>query len=744
MKNHIKTITYIIIIGVFITGYSQTVINNANVTISGLFTPAAPVIDGSLNDACWKNATLGGEPNLNAYNTSTEHFFNLLTKVNNINDNGVATGTPNTSPALPGGVSASFSTVWDTDYLYFIVKVKDSRVVGKSDIKGAEVEIYFNNGTARSAFNPGAENFPVKYNNEKDMQAVFGFSKHSTTEATLISRIGGAGITLSASSNAEVAYKGTTDGYIMEGKILWSTLNKEFVNPLTGVYSDLSKMPFNNNLTRTLPFGFDVGINVPNAEMTSRAAQMMWNQCCWNTNWTQSQHFGVLSLTGIPKIFTPTGVNISAVSGGALVITSSGTPLALQAIINPDDAPQGVKWSVSGLSNSGFPLAIINQFGVLSPLNDGIATVTATTFPRTVVSPFATIVPELTTITTVTISNQQSVTGITISAATITTNWATSQPTSSPIPADAPAQVTWSLIQTTNLATINSVTGLVTSLALGNGNITVVGTSLANGVKGYYVLSLIQQDPINCFVINAYSNINQANRTNNRVTFSGFNPGAGVLKTKIPLVFQYINKYEVTAPGIGSVSGYNISLIPNELINLTASFIPSVSGQIEYSGGIWYISFNNSNAGDATLIATYKNSSTVQSTVVGSVKSIAPSTVPSGFCAFTSGYDVRRLSTEAIQPGCNPGYVLPIADVCTSINEEKINSQFSVAPNPTTDAVSVSAPVAVSGLKVYSLTGVEVASSSTTSVSLSGASAGVYILEISTANGSVFKRVIKE
>lgn len=100
--------------------FAQTVINNSNVTFSGLYTPSAPVLDGDPTDACWTNAILGGESNPNRISNGV--FPNAISRVNNTNDNGTSSGVPPTANSIPSGASASFSTTWDLDYFYFIVK----------------------------------------------------------------------------------------------------------------------------------------------------------------------------------------------------------------------------------------------------------------------------------------------------------------------------------------------------------------------------------------------------------------------------------------------------------------------------------------------------------------------------------------------------------------------------------------------------------------------------------------------
>ncbi len=88
--------------------------------------------------------------------------------------------------------------------------------------------------------------------------------------------------------------------------------------------------------------------------------------------------------------------------------------------------------------------------------------------------------------------------------------------------------------------------------------------------------------------------------------------------------------------------------------------------------------------------------------------------------------------------------VSTVAGTSTGINASSaVASSVVVSPNPTSDVVSVTASAAVVGLKVYSTTGTLVATSTASSISLGGLSSGLYILEVTTADGVVRKTVVK-
>lgn len=723
-------------------GFSQTIINNGfggtnNYTFSGLYTPAPPVLDGDPSDACWSNATLGGETNSKRIVNGV--FPETIAKINNLNDDGRAAGTPPAAGALPStGASASFSTVWDQEYFYFIVKVVDPRVTNRTTLNGTGVELFFNNGTARSSFIPGASNFPRKYDNAKDMQIVLNYSTYSINPTPIVGAdFANYGIPLNFTGYNAVA-KGTTDGYVIEGRVSWKVINTEFIDPISDAFTDLTKKP----LASRIPFGFDVSVNVSNDAFSDRGSQLMWNQCCWNTNWTQSQHFGVLTLAGAPKLFTATGVTIAEKNNGAFSINTAGTKLELKATVLPADAPQNIIWTVQGNTNAGFPIASIDQFGVLTPLNSGQVTVTASTFSRTIVDgssfvppiPANTFIPSVISTQVITISNQVAPTAINITAPTIDVNWGTSLPSASALPANAPSLLSWSMIDPGGLAVMNTLTGEVTSKSINNGSVTIVGTSLANGILGYYTLPLVKQSPVDCFALNAYSNINQTLRTKTNLTFSGFNSGAGVLKTKIRLIPEYVNQYVVTMPGVGTVQGNLASTIPDDLVTITGRFSPANTGKLAKSGAGWEISFDQNN-GSVTLTGIYLNNTNITSRIIGVVRQIAPTT------ATGCGYDVRNSSSNQFNPGCNSlSFAVPGLCVPTDIDATIVNKIFQLYPNPASELITISAD-GIQSVSVLSLVGSEVLVSNVITdnitLSTSSLSSGVYLVKVKLKGGQV-------
>lgn len=725
-------------------GFSQTVINNGNFTFSGLYTPAPPVLDGEATDACWSNATLGGESNENRLGAVTAGVFRtLIAKQNNHVDNGTASGPPPASGQIPSGVSASYSLVWDLDNIYFIVKVVDPRLPTSGASTGkAAIEMFFNNGNGRSAFAPGAPNFPWKYEPAKDMQLIANFSVYSTT-ATLLKNIqgeffhGGGGIQSSSLERAAVV-KGTSDGYIVEGRIAWSAINQEFLDPTTGQVPNTGPGANFKPSSNRPALGLDAGVNIPNQTLSDRGAQLMWNQCCWNTNWTQSQHFGHLKLVGAPKLFTATGISITDISNNAVSqVTNPGQVLELKATVSPVDASQNVKWSVNGTNGGGFSLASIDNLGKLTPLNNGVVTITASTLPIIVVDGSVyttqtiannTTIPSINQSIVITISGQSVVTSVNVTAPGIDVNWGTSAPKASTQPANTSNMVTWSMIDPTGLAKMNTLTGEVTSTALADGVVTVVGTSIVNGMKGYFELPITKQSPIDCFVITSYSNINTSTRTKGVLTFGGFS-STGSLRTRITLRPQYLNKYIFTPTAIANTTAVSelISLIPDDLVSITGNFGTNGSGQIQKAGEGWQISFNQNQARNVTITAIYLNNPTVREVVIASINS--------GYCTTCSGSGVGFDITNSVA-GANPG----CGNFSLAITDDVSESTFQLYPNPATESITIAAD-GITNVLVLNLVGGIVLTSNVVSNSLtlptSSLNAGVYFVRVKRKGGQV-------
>lgn len=334
--------------------------SNLTVTSNAINTP--PVLDGLLTDNAWIANPLN--------NT-------ILNKINKC-DGG--TSPQNQPPAtMPGSNfnerSASFSTTWDNDYLYVAIEVTDPDVVaGVSTV--SSIDMFFNNGNGRSAHPNITTSFPRAYNYARDVQFIFRTGTNATS-ATTSNAMTYANAGLYSydyqftDNDIKAVVRKTATGYVMEARFDWKKINREFVNSITGLYTDLSKLPSQSRI----PLGFDIAVNYKNTtslqcgNIGDSNVQLMWNQCCYNRNWTESQYFGHLKLGGVP----PQLVTTASISGSNQITVVGGTQ-QMTASYLPSNANFGT--SFTGWSVSPTSIATISGTGLLQALANGNVTVT--------------------------------------------------------------------------------------------------------------------------------------------------------------------------------------------------------------------------------------------------------------------------------------------------------------------------------------------------------------------------------
>lgn len=193
--------------------------------------------------------------------------------------------------------------------------------------------------------------------------------------------------------------------------------------------------------------------------------------------------FATLVITIFNQVIPVTAISIRG-SGGATTINNDIGTLQLNAAVLPSNATnKTVTWSLV----NGTGLAAINATGLVTAIDNGIVTARATANDGSGVYG----------ILVITISNQVGpVTSITITGAggatTITTDNGSLQLSAVIIPANVTVKtVTWSFVNGTGLATINS-TGLVS--AVDNGTVTIRATANdGSGVFGTMVITISNQ-----------------------------------------------------------------------------------------------------------------------------------------------------------------------------------------------------------------------------------------------------------
>ncbi|TAG57145.1 MAG: T9SS C-terminal target domain-containing protein [Cytophagales bacterium] len=703
--------------------FSQ-VINNSNLTVFPVFTPAPPTLDGELDDYCWTESNILGEDNSqNIIDNSSGLFKNLLNNMITIDADGVKP-----FPNDRNNQVTSFSTAWDETYLYMAAKVKSPSSVAFRNAKPTEqsaeaLELFLNNGEARTSINPGEPNFPQIYNALRDAQMVLSYK--NTPDVSIIPAKGlGHGMLLEGSS---AVCKNTTEGYIIECRIPWKSINKEFIDDLTLDYGTTPAAQASKPSNTRKPLGFDISNNIATTDKNPennyiRRGQLMWNQCCWNCNWTISKHFGVMVLKGVPGVISVIGIDVVTKNGSPFVISNAGENLTLKSIITPRGANPIVEWTVQGISNLGFPLAIINELGVITPFSDGSVTVTATSVGNR----------SYTKSVVVEISNQPVPTDISIDAPNITSNWGYSNVVSTVLPAFTPQNVTYSLDPVSlESATINSITGSVRSKSLTeNSVITVTATSLANGLKKSKEILINNQVPVNCFSLNSYQFINQCSKYPNTLNGLGYytmRAGSYSTSDKMSFNFEYSDIFNTTGPGI----------IPREFTTLSVLGTPLGVGRSALSS-----------TPDAHILSL--SSSTIVITLSGSyiynpsLRYTVVMTASTNRNTITSTCNGNVFSINNAPPlGCGGTHTLTGV---TSQSEEI--SSLSLFPNPATESVTVSAN-GLSSVIIYSLVGMPVVSvtvsSGETKISTGNLAAGIYIVSAQLKNGSrLTKKLIIE
>jgi uncharacterized protein YjdB len=198
--------------------------------------------------------------------------------------------------------------------------------------------------------------------------------------------------------------------------------------------------------------------------------------------------YGTLTITISNQIIAVTNISVIG-AGGVTTIAADNGSLQLSVTVLPSNATnKAVSWSIT----SGTDKASISSTGLVTALDNGIVTIRATANDGSGI--YGTLV--------ITLSNQTiSVSSVTVTgaggASTITTENGTLQLNSEILPSNATNKaVTWSITGGLNLASINSVSGLVT--ALDNGTVTARATaSDGSGIYGTFVftISYIKNSP---------------------------------------------------------------------------------------------------------------------------------------------------------------------------------------------------------------------------------------------------------
>ena len=428
----------------------------SNYTVLGFFTSSPPVIDGELDDDCWTipQGAVGAASGGAGYSSATTSFPAQPVKMQ-INGDDPGTDSPRTPPVNPvSGYPASagsFGMSWDKDYLYFAIYGVDPKIAAATTVvnPGYLAELFLNNGNGTTGSTAVlASIYPSELaKSGRDIQ--FNMNR---IPATMVAEypLLGSGIAipqgiqiqnLSISNPYKVAVKKTSNGYIYEGRIAWKVINNEFYKESDGswdagkgVEKDWAPNAAGFTGAGRKPMRVDLSLNVYDPAPESKRKIMMWNQCCYNINWSRTQFYGYMSLQGVVEdVKCPTSFAVTLTPSS--ITTINGTSKATAVV--PVGTTKEFAWSVIGTTPSGFPLAIIdNNTGIISPINNGTATIMVksdnNTCKNTVTS------SGINGTASLSISNQVAPTGFNIAGTDITTNWGTSTLSTTPIPSNAP------------------------------------------------------------------------------------------------------------------------------------------------------------------------------------------------------------------------------------------------------------------------------------------------------------------
>lgn len=692
-------------------------------------------IDGIFDDPVWIN--------LAGFNTTSNTFPTKIDRNAKFNEN--PAGSNNIPAAsLFSGTDATFGVGWDTTYLYLAISVKSAEyLAAKSALTAsggnfekfetAGVEFYIAANNAKRSFPKDASGnpeypgtiFPINYDGDVDFKFQMGPLVGKTNRRVSADNFSVWSGPFNPDGPINAFIKDTDYGYNLEIAILWTSINASFINELTGFYVDpLNKPTAANGRIK----GLDLSISVPTPDGQSRQARLMWNQCCEDRGWSESIHFGVITLTGTPLPLPLKDINISP---NPLSI-SDKTPVPLIVSVEPSDALRGVIFEVFS-ANPLKPVAFVSENGVVSPVNNGTATVTGTTVSRN----FETVgfVKSVTSVI-VTVTNQPSVSAITLTDAIIVNSWGSTVLGVAVLPSDAFQGVTWSFAEPTTLASINAISGLVKATGLGNGEVLVKATSLADpSISSVGKVTISKQTKINNGILNIrnYQNVACGGKGLNNMTLTGYN-----LSTKMDLHAEFYDPFTC-----------KFELVPPELMNyklrnkVGVSVSKTVAELVTLSGtGQTSLTIKTSQKQDYRIFATYYPDPSVAITVT--VAGNLFLSVSGSNCSVAGIADPDNFTPSTF---CNGTSTAP-----ATIDEAPV----TLFPNPTTGDFSVSIDLnkgSIVSVTVLNTVGSVVSTSkssvasgkSTISVGGAGLAKGLYFVTVSTSDGqSATKKLLVE
>jgi uncharacterized protein YjdB len=423
------------------------------------------------------------------------------------------------------------------------------------------------------------------------------------------------------------------------------------------------------------------------------------------------------------QVVLPTSVEITSENNVSAINTNAGT-LQLTAAVLPAGADQSVTWSIT----SGNELATLSTAGLVSAIANGTVTIQA------VSTADATLIDTI----DITITNQYVAPislGLTIendNSPSIISEGGTLQLVAAILPADANQDVTWSITSGSEFATID-INGLVTATADGVVTIQAVSNDDAT-ILDTVSITIINQD------------LASAAPYCDAVTDYDVEP--------ISLV-QFAGINNATSADVNTTPAYeNFTTISGNVVK-GGTYALTVEGNTVglFSHDVRvFIDWNQDNAFDmaseyyATAIENTTGTDGVQATLTITV----PETASVGTTRLRITKDQWNVYEEGEFDACTNAYYGQVEDYSLNVTNpvaglDDVNkTTFTVYPNPTQDIVTIQANAEVKSIAVYNLTGQLIATTNTAQLSLGNASAGIYIMKISFADGSaVTQKIVK-
>lgn len=169
-----------------------------------------------------------------------------------------------------------------------------------------------------------------------------------------------------------------------------------------------------------------------------------------------------------------------------------------------------------------------------------------------------------------------------------------------------------------------------------------------------------------------------------------------------------------------TVAGYGVAN-GTVVYNVAANFSSAVA--IPAGNKFWAGVVLPTTAGDTiSLLTTTDGDFAAASTHTGEIQSTGT------FFSFNDGTNATWGLDVALS-------IYPVVNLVAGINENVIEA--AVYPNPATDVLNIKAKEGIAAVRVLTMDGKVVATSATTSVSVSGLTAGIYMYEAVTVSGKV-------